>query len=105
MIEDRKFFLGKYRVFRRLAEVYLVLYLIAEGYSDHDAMARVGMDPRGFHEIMDEFELKEHVLEARRLGEQRLKKGGRTRKYRNILTSHKRWLSKLEKLEEVVSGG
>jgi len=102
MIEDRKFFLRKYRVFKRLAEVYLILYLIAEGYSDAEAMARVGMDSRGFHEIMDEFELKEHVLEARRLGVQRLKKGGKTRKFKNILDSHKRWLSHLEKLEEEV---
>ena len=99
MINDRKFFLRKYHAFRRLAEFYLALYLIAEGYSDAEAMARAGMDSRSFHEIMDEFELKEHVLEAKRLGEQRLKKGGKTRKFKNILTSHKRWLEKQREVQ------
>ena len=101
MIGDRKFFLRKYYAFRRLAEFYLTLYLIAEGYSDHDAMARVGVDPETFHEIMNEFELKEHVMEAKRLGKMKKQKG-----LKSALDSHKRWLSHLEGLEkEVVSGG
>ena len=59
-------------------------------------MARIGMDSKSFHRIMNDFDLREHVMEAKRLGKIRKKR----REFKSIIVNYKQWLAKLERLEK-----